>query len=184
MSVILETRRLTLRELETSDLDLVAGMLADREVMRHWPRPYTRDEAVDWIERQRQRYARDGHGYWLAVESGGGRVVGQAGVMTLEVNRKPEAALGYILRREFWGLGYATEAAAAVRDRAFETTPCDRVVALVRPVNLLSQRVARRLGMRADGLTTYAGLEHVIFAVDRVGAGRLRRWLPRVVPAL
>lgn len=175
MSVILATRRLTLRELQTTDLDVVAGMLADREVMRHWPRPYTRDEAVDWIARQRDRYARDGHGYWLAVDTGSGRVVGQAGVMTLELNRRPEAALGYILRRDVWGLGYATEAAAAVRDHAFRTTPCDRVVALVRPVNLPSQRVARRLGMRAVGLTTYAGLEHVIFAVGREGAGGLRR---------
>jgi RimJ/RimL family protein N-acetyltransferase len=167
MSVILETGRLTLRELETTDLDDVAGMLADREVMRHWPRPYSRDEAVDWIARQRERYARDGHGYWLAVDRGSGRVVGQAGVMTIELNRKPEVALGYILRREFWGHGYATEAAAAIRDRVFATTPHERVVALVRPVNLLSQRVVRRLGMRASGLTTYAGLEHVIFAVDR-----------------
>lgn len=167
MSVVLETVRLTLRELETTDLDVVAGMLTDREVMRHWPRPYTRDEAVDWIARQRERYARDGHGYWLAVESDSGRVVGQAGVMSIELNHKLEMALGYILRREFWGRGYATEAAAAVRDRAFETTPHDRVVALVRPVNLLSQRVVRRLGMRASGLTTYAGLEHVIFAVRR-----------------
>ena len=167
MSVILETGRLTLRELETTDLDAVADILADREVMRHWPRPYTRDEAIDWIARQRERYARDGHGYWLAVDRGTGHVVGQAGVMTIEVNRKPEAALGYILRRDFWGRGYATEAAAAVRDRAFATTEHDRVVALVRPVNLLSQRVARRLGMRPNGFTTYAGLEHVIFAVGR-----------------
>src|SRR5712671_7880085 len=138
MSVVLETRRLTLRELQTTD----------REVMRHWPRPYTRDEAVDWIARQRERYAREGHGYWLAVDRDSGRVVGQAGAMNIELNHKPEMALGYILRREFWGRGYATEAAAAVRDRAFGTTPRERVVALVRPVNLLSQRVVRRLGMR------------------------------------
>lgn len=168
MSVILETGRLTLRELETTDLDVVAGMLADREVMRHWPRPYTRDEAVGWIARQRERYTRDGHGYWLVLESDGGRVVGQAGAMTIELNRQPEVALGYILRRDFRGRGYATEAAAAVRDRAFATTGHDRVIALIRPVNLLSQRVARRLGMRANGFTTYAGLEHVIFAVGRV----------------
>ena len=167
MSVVLVTGRLTLRELETTDLDAVAGMLTDRELMRHWPRSYTRDEAAGWIARQRERYARDGHGYWLAIDRDSGRVVGQAGVMSIELDHKPEMALGYILRREFWGRGYATEAAAAVRDRAFGTTPHERVVALVRPVNLLSQRVVRRLGMRASGLTTYAGLEHVIFAVGR-----------------
>jgi RimJ/RimL family protein N-acetyltransferase len=177
MSVILKTGRLTLRELETTDLDVVAGMLADREVMRHWPRPYTRVEAVEWIARQRERYALDGHGYWLTVEGDSGCVVGQAGLMTIELNRRPAAALGYILRREFRGRGYATEAAAAVRDRAFATTAHDRVVALVRPVNLPSQRVARRLGMRADGLTIYAGLEHVIFAVARPTA----RPTPRAV---
>ncbi|HYV86835.1 MAG TPA: GNAT family N-acetyltransferase [Patescibacteria group bacterium] len=167
MRVVLETDRLALREMEPSDLDVVAAMLADREVMRHWPRPYTRDEAIDWIARQRARYARDGHGYRLAVDRGTGRVVGQAGVMTIEVNRRPELALGYILRREHWGEGYATEAAAAVRDHGFATTTHDRIVALVRPVNLPSQGVARRLGMRPAGLTTYSGLAHVIFALDR-----------------
>jgi RimJ/RimL family protein N-acetyltransferase len=167
MSVILETGRLALRELETTDLDVVAGMLADPDVMRHWPRRYTRAEAADWIARQRERYARDGHGYWLAVHRKTGRIVGQAGVMTVEVNRRQEAALGYILRREHWGEGYATEAAAAVRDHGFATTTHDRVVALVRPVNVLSQGVARRIGMRPTGLTTYSGLAHVIFAVDR-----------------
>jgi RimJ/RimL family protein N-acetyltransferase len=167
MRVILETARLALRELEAGDLDVVAGMLADPEVMRHWPRPYTRDEAVDWIARQRERYAKEGHGYWLAVDRHTDEAVGQAGVMTLTVNGRPEVGLGYILRRDFWGHGYATEAAAAARDHGFATTTHPRIIALVRPVNLLSQAVARRLGMRPRGMTTYSGMEHVIFAVER-----------------
>jgi len=54
-----------------------------------------------------------------------------------------------------------------VRDHGFATTTHDRIVALVRPVNLPSQGVARRLGMRPAGLITYSDLAHVIFAVER-----------------
>jgi ribosomal-protein-alanine N-acetyltransferase len=165
--VVIETDRLLLREMTQDDLEPVAEMLADPEVMRYWPRPYTRAEAREWIDRQRQRYARDGHGYWLAIQRSGGRVIGQAGFMSMQVNGRPEAALGYILARAFWGRGYATEAAAASRDHAFASTTHDRVAALVRPTNLLSLAVARRIGMRPVGRTMVAGLDHLVLAVRR-----------------
>jgi RimJ/RimL family protein N-acetyltransferase len=165
--MILATDRLLLREMEIADLDPVATMLGDPEVMRHWPRPYTRAEAREWILKQRERYARDGRGYWLAIERRTGDIVGQAGILSMEVNRRPEVALGYILGRDYWGLGYATEAAAVARDHAFATTGHDRVVALIRPVNLLSLAVARRLGMRPVGRTMHSNLDHLVLAVGR-----------------
>ena len=63
--MILETARLRLRELRAADLDFVAEMLADPEVMRYYPKLYAREEALLWLERQRGRYVRDGHALWL-----------------------------------------------------------------------------------------------------------------------
>src|ERR671917_591908 len=108
---VLETPRLILRELDPDDLDFVAALLADPEVMRYWPRPYTREEAEAWVRRQRERYARDRHGYWLAVEKATGQPVGQAGLLTVEVEGVEEPALGYIIHRPFWRRGFAVEAA-------------------------------------------------------------------------
>ncbi len=168
---VLETPRLVLRELDPGDLDFVAAMLADPEVMRYWPRPYSREEAEAWVRRQRERYARDGYGYWLAVERATGRPVGQAGLLTMELDGVEEAALGYIIHRPFWRRGYATEATAATLDYAFGTLGKARVIAPIRPENEPSLAVARRLGMEPERRTVFAGFEHLIYVVSRPIAG-------------
>ena len=67
MRWILETARLKLRELVPADLDFMAEMLADADLMRYYPRRLTGDLSADWIARQRERYAADGYGLWLAI---------------------------------------------------------------------------------------------------------------------
>ena len=64
MTTILETTRLALRELVLDDLDFMAEMLADAEVMRYYPKRLTRELSTDWIERQIARYTTDGYGLW------------------------------------------------------------------------------------------------------------------------
>ena len=167
MKLILETPRLVLRELTVDDLDFVAEMLAHPEVMHFWPRPCTRDEAADWIRRHQQRYARDGFGYWLALDKPTGRPIGQAGLLTQELDGVMEIGIGYMLHRPLWGQGYATEAAAACRDHAFAKLGKLRVTATVRPENLPSRRVAERIGLRFERMTTWAGLPHMLFAATR-----------------
>jgi RimJ/RimL family protein N-acetyltransferase len=64
---MLDTERLILRELDSGDLDFVATMLEDPRVTRFYPKQYTRADAVGWIERQQERYKRDGYGLWLVM---------------------------------------------------------------------------------------------------------------------
>ena len=73
MKTILETERLRLREMTLDDLDFLAELVAHPEVMKYWPKCYSRDEAANWIQRQLTRYAKDGAGYWLALEKASGR---------------------------------------------------------------------------------------------------------------
>lgn len=164
---VLETSRLVLREMDMADLDCVAAMLADPEVMRFWPRPCTRDEAQGWIERQIDRYGRDGCGYWLALSKHSGRPVGQAGVLMIEIDAVEQPCLGYIIDRPFWRRGYATEAAAASRDWAFDALARPRVVTLVRPGNVPSIGVALKLGMVQEKRVMHAGYEHILFSASR-----------------
>ena len=163
MRTILETPRLVLRELMLDDLDFVAEMLAHPEVMFFWPKLCTRDEAEAWIRRHQERYAHDGYGYWLALDKVSGQPIGQAGLLAQEVDGVEETGIGYIIHRPFWRRGYATEAALACRDYAFEKLGKERIVVLVRPENVVSQSVARKLGAQPERETVYAGLVHRVF---------------------
>lgn len=192
---ILETPRLRLREMADGDLDFVAAMLSDPGVMRHYPKVLSREESRDWIDRQRKRYAADGHGLWLVEARPGskpvsepgspqggepdrqfpgeldrplpGAPIGQVGLVMQEVDGTREPEIGYLIHAPFWRRGYATEAATAVREAAFGRFGYDHAIALIRPENVPSQGVARRLGMTAVRETLFRGLPHLVFQVTR-----------------
>ena len=164
---VLETRRLTLRELQASDLDCVTGMLSDPEAMHFFGTVYTREQSVTWIARQQERYAIDGYGYWLAIERDTGEPVGQMGVVQAEVDGVSEPSLGYIVQRAHWRRGLASEAAASCRDWVFDRQPVSRVITLVRPENLPSLAVARRIGLEIERRTIFARYEHFVLSMSR-----------------
>ncbi len=179
MKQILETSRLLLREMHLDDLDFVAEMLGDAEVMRHYPRCYSREESKAWIRRQMDRYFRRGYGLWLVVEKASDRPVGQVGLVPQRVNGKAKLEVGYLIHRPFWRRGFATEAASAVRDHAFDVLGKRTVISLIRPENLPSQGVAHKLGMKPIATTLHAGLDHIVFAVSREGRAPRRDGLFR-----
>src|SRR6476659_6827327 len=105
MTTILETDRLRLRELVPEDLEFLAEMLSDAEVMRYYPRRLTRDLSSEWIERQIARYLTDGYGLWLAEQRSGaeqGQPIGQVGLVKQTINGAEECEIGYLLHRRFW----------------------------------------------------------------------------------
>jgi RimJ/RimL family protein N-acetyltransferase len=174
---VLETSRLYLREMGMGDLEFMASLLAHPGVMRYYPACCSREESENWVRRQQHRYARDGFGFWLAIEKATGSPIGQAGVLLHEVEGKSEIGLGYMLDRPFWARGFATEAAAASRDYVFDTLGRSRLLCLVRPENEPSRAVAQRLGMAVNGCTKYAGFTHLVFTLSR-GAHQRQPSLP------
>jgi RimJ/RimL family protein N-acetyltransferase len=164
MRPILETERLALRELTLDDLDFVAEMLAHPEVMRYYPKCLSREESHEWIERQLARYAWRGHSLWLATERGSGDPIGQIGLIPQIVDGAEEPEIGYLVHYPYWRRGYASEAAAAVRDYAFRTLGKPYVISLIRPENVPSQGVARKIGMSPSRRTTFHGYEHIVFS--------------------
>lgn len=82
------TERLRFREMTTADLDEIAAMLGDPEVMAFYPAPKTRAESAAWIERMQQRYAEHGHGLWI-TETHEGEFVGDCGLTWQSVNDSP-----------------------------------------------------------------------------------------------
>ncbi|MCI0353911.1 MAG: GNAT family N-acetyltransferase [Acidobacteria bacterium] len=171
---VLETERLRLRQLVAEDVDSLFTIWGDGETMRYYPRPYSRSEVEELIERQRRRYREDGYGLWAVVLKGSGEVLGDCGLVRQEVEGKSEIEVGYHFRRDSWGHGYATEAARAAVEYGFRTFGPARIIALVRPENVPSRRVAERLGMKVDRQVTWAGMPHDIFAVSREAYGQAK----------
>lgn len=163
----LQTSRLRFREMTLDDLDFIAGMLAHPEVMRYYTKCYSRDESEEWICRQLDRYAGDGCGLWLVTDKERGVPVGQVGLINRRLDGEDAIEVGYLIDRPFWRHGFATEAATACRDFAFCRRGEPRVIALIRPENVPSQGVARKLGMTPGKHITFAGFEHIVFSVCR-----------------
>ncbi len=167
MSVILETERLTLREMVADDLDFVAAMLSDPAVMRFYPKCYSRSEAQTWVERQLDRYKEHGRGLWLAEDKTTAEPVGQVGLVVQQINGDAETEVGYLIHRPYWRQGLATEAAQACRDFAFRQLEVPHLISLIRPVNIPSQGVARNIGMTWKGRRVqHAELEHYVYTLS------------------
>jgi RimJ/RimL family protein N-acetyltransferase len=139
------TARLRFREMTPADLDDMAALLGDPEVMRFYPAPKTRDEAAAWIAGSQRRYADDGFGLWI-VETHDGEFVGDCGLSWQPVNGRSVLEVGYHVRAALQGRGYATEAATACRELAREHGFTE-LNAIVHPENIASRRVAEKLGM-------------------------------------
>lgn len=145
--VVAHTPRLLLRRIDRDDLDFFAALFADPEVMRFSMGVRTREESAQWIERTTGLYAERGYGAWGIVEKRSSQLMGFCGLLDQTIDGTPEVEVAYRLAEPYWGQGFAPEAAAAVRDLAFNEFGLARVIALIDPNNVRSVRVAEKIGM-------------------------------------
>lgn len=150
------TARLVFREMTDEDLDTIAGLLGDPDVMRYYPRPKDRSEARGWIEWNQDLYRREGFGLWVIALRETGEFVGDCGLTPQEVEGTVDVEVGYHVRADLQGHGYATEAAAACRDHARDVLGIARLIAIIHPDNVPSQRVAEKIGLSHERDTVYA----------------------------
>jgi len=145
---ILETERLVLRGFESADIDPMAELFADAEVMRFSGGMKSREETRKWLEECQKNYSNFGFGLWATVKKEEQKVIGYCGLSFFsDICGQKEVEVGYRLARSEWGFGFASEAALAVRDYGFQTVGLNRLIALVDPNNLASVNVARKIGM-------------------------------------
>jgi RimJ/RimL family protein N-acetyltransferase len=142
--VRLETPRLLLRRFEGSDLEDFAAMQADPEVTRfvramdrRQCEERLRQDEVDWRER--------GHGLLAVFDRRSGEFLGRTGLRLWP--QFGETEVGWVLRREAWGNGFATEAARACLEWGLRDFDFPYLTAMIEPANERSIRVAERIGM-------------------------------------
>ena len=175
MKIVIETPRLILREFLTHDAEALACVISDPETMRFYPAPFDRQGVEGWIARNIRRYEKDGHGLWAIDLKSTGEMIGDCGITLQEVDGEPLPEIGYHLRRDMWGQGFATEAARACRDYGFDSLKAEFLISLIRPENLRSRRVAERNGMKIWKQTSRVGLIHDVYRVMKEELGRRTR---------
>jgi ribosomal-protein-alanine N-acetyltransferase len=150
----METERLLLRSLEMDDAERLFEIYGDAETMRYvgrTGRPVVDVEATGrTIDAIRRHELHHGFGLWGLDEREADPLIGVAGLAWVE-GHGPEVEAAYILRRDRWGRGYATEALRAVLEIGHEQLGLERIVALAYVENDASRRVMEKAGMRPDG---------------------------------
>ena len=140
----LTTERLLLREWRVEDFDTLAGFYADAETMRFLGGTMERPDAWRAMAGMVGQWTLRGYGVWAVERKSDGALMGRVGVIHPE--GWPGVEVGWTLGRDFWGYGYASEAASAAISFAFATQPLDRIISCIDPDNTPSQAVARRVG--------------------------------------
>ena len=139
------TPRLSLRPQAQGDAPALFAILNDPEAMRFWNRPaIARLEVVDELVREQQAAMESGLcRYWTVMEEDDA-----IGSVDLSLIEGGSAELGFLLRRDRWGLGLATEAAAAVIAHGFGPLGLMRLAAAVQAENRAAARVLEKNGFK------------------------------------
>ncbi len=164
--MILETERLILREMTPDDEDALHAVFSDPETMRFYPRAFDREKTREWIAAMQQRTARDGIALWTMVLKETGEVIGDCGLVVQEVLGEREVEIGWHVRRDLWGRGYATEAAHACLQEGIATLGRTRFISLIAPGNIASRRVAEKIGMRVEREVVWRERPVLVHAID------------------
>jgi RimJ/RimL family protein N-acetyltransferase len=144
----IETNRLRLRAFTPDDLDALYLVFGDPEVMTYITggKPRTKEATLAGLLRTIEGWQNRGFGLWAVAEKDSGHVIGYCGLIFLDETTEIELAYG--LAKSSWGKGFATEAARASLRYGFEELKLERIVAVVNPQNIPSQRVLEKLGMK------------------------------------
>ncbi len=150
--LILETPRLVLRRQVLEDLDALWALYGDPEVTKYIPdAPKTRDEAREELE-----WFLNGHprhpelGLWATVLKEDGTFIGRSGLLPWTIDGREEVEVAYTIARPYWGRGLGTEIAQGIARYAFEALGLSRLICLIEPENVASQKVAEKIGMELD----------------------------------
>ena len=144
----IETERLLLRELTMEDTDALYAVLADSDIMRHYPYAFDENRVRNWIERNIQRYRTLGFGLWAVCRKDTGALIGDCGLTMQNIHGQFLPEIGYHIRGDQQRKGFAGEAARAVRDWAFLNTPFQMLYSYMKYTNLPSQKTAASYGCR------------------------------------
>ncbi len=153
------TPRLYLRPFELSDSEALHRIMGQPGVLQYFPNPSLPDlgRVQRLINFQLDHWQKHGYGWWAIQDKGTSGFIGWSGLQYLPDTDEVEIA--YLLDRDYWGCGLATEAARSGIMFGFEKTGQEEIVGIVHPENGASIRVLEKLGMLFSARKVYFGMD-------------------------
>ena len=165
---MIATERLFLRKMVQEDFDYLFLVFTDPKVMRSFDGKLFDNSQMDrWIQRNLKHQDKYGYGLFSIIHQKDSVLIGDCGLEHIEVAGTPALELGYGLRSEYWGQGFATEAALAVRDFAFKELALSRLICLIHVTNVASRRVAEKIGMVKEQQIEREKRSYFVYALSK-----------------
>ena len=170
-AIISETKRLILRRFEHTDVDDMTEVLEHPEVMEFSPSgPINRATVAKTIQNFETHWQTWGYGQCAVVHKTDKKVIGYCGLIRFsDIDGKAEDEIGYRLNRNYWGRGYATEAAQSVQTYGFTIIGLRRMVSMIDPNNTRSIRVAEKIGLHYEKDVFIDGYVDRIYVIEQQG---------------
>ncbi|WP_038703957.1 GNAT family N-acetyltransferase [Planococcus sp. PAMC 21323] len=170
------SKRLGFRRWQQMDREKFAVMSSDKEVMRYFPETMTENQSAQLIDRFEKHMDDNGYSMWAVERKEDEAFIGFIGFLeiTIDIEGKGSAEIGWRLDKRFWKKGYATEGAKACLAYAFDTLNMKHVYSFTASINKPSEAVMKRIGMNKVGEFDHAKLKknsplerHVLYKIDR-----------------
>jgi RimJ/RimL family protein N-acetyltransferase len=163
------TARLTARPIQADDFDVLSVLHHDIRVMATLGGIRDDDTTREFLREKLEHWRRHGFGMWMFHHRETGEFIGRGGLQHIEVAGRQEVELGYTVRAEYAGNGYATEMARAMVDVGFGDIGLAEIVAFTLPTNVASRRVMEKAGFAFEREFVHLGLDHVLYRIRAEG---------------
>ncbi len=176
MDCIFESERLCFRLWNENDKKIFGDMNADPAVMKYFPKVLNEEESGRFYEIIRDGLNKNKYGLWAVELKTGGRFIGFIGFnnTTFKSDFTPCIEIGWRLKKEFWGRGYASEGGKAALEYGINKLGFEEVYSFTSKINGRSEKVMRRIGMIKIGFFQHPNIpegnklrEHVLYRLTK-----------------
>lgn len=176
MKILLSTERLILRTWETKDVEECIEMNQDADVMKYFPTILTKEQTIQFYDRVQKHFLDNGFGLYVVENKKTKAFMGYTGFMiaNFEASFTPCVEIGWRFKKQYWGNGFATEAAKACVQYGFSKLGFDKIYSFTATSNIKSENVMKRIGMVKTGTFSHPKIdkdhilnEHVIYKLDK-----------------
>lgn len=169
MSLFIETKRLLINTPEAADFDNLFILQSNPDVMKYIGEGVrTKPEVADSLQKAIDQQNKHGFSVGSVIEKSNGQFIGRAGLLYLAFDdTQPDIEVGYALLPQYWQKGYATELTTALIKWGFENLSVNHLLAVIKPKNAASRRVAEKAGLKYIKPSMYRNHEVVLYRVDK-----------------